>query len=160
MHGKTVSERKRVTFDSAREAKLWCLLGDLEPPNVPQHYEKAWVVSGEKSGRAMRSLGGYYFSRGEYAKSVDCLRRAVAINPLLSRSWFVLGCACVHLERWDEAREAFARCVSIDDEDGESWNNLATVYLRSDSAEQRNDSATEKVRAFSWLCHKSMTIIG
>ena len=143
MHGKTVSERKRVTFDSAREAKLWCLLGDLEPPNAPQHYEKAWVVSGEKSGRAMRSLGGYYFSRGEYAKSVDCLRRAVAINPLLSRPWFILGCACVREERWDEARDAFARCVALDDEDAESWNNLASVYLRMSTTSVGNRMSGE-----------------
>ena len=33
-------------------------------------------------------------------------------------------------EDWIGAKEAFARCVKIDDEDGESWSNLASMYLR------------------------------
>jgi tetratricopeptide (TPR) repeat protein len=57
-------------------------------------------------------------------------RKRLAINPLLSRSWFILGCACSKIEDWEEARQAFFRCVAIDDEDAESWNNLASVYLR------------------------------
>ncbi|EIN11027.1 TPR-like protein [Punctularia strigosozonata HHB-11173 SS5] len=124
------SGTKRQAMDSAREAKLWCILGDLEPDRAEEHYMKAWTVSGETSGRAMRSLGGYHFARARFAEAVSCLKRAVKINPLLSRSWFVLGCACVRLEDWEGAREAFTRCVSIDDEDSESWNNLASVYLR------------------------------
>lgn len=121
---------RRQRIDAAREAKLRCLLGDLEPANAAAHYAKAWEVSNNTSGRAMRSLGGYHFAHGAFEEAVVCLRRAVAINPLLSRSWFILGCAYLRLEQWDGAREAFTRCVSIDDEDGESWNNLASVYLR------------------------------
>ncbi|KZT29492.1 TPR-like protein [Neolentinus lepideus HHB14362 ss-1] len=131
---KTSTGARRRFLDDAREAKLWCLLGDLEPTNALEHYKCAWSVSGEKSGRAMRSLGGYHFARGEYAQAILCLRRAVAINPLLHRSWFVLGCACIREEDWETARQAFTRCVSIDDEDGESWNNLASVYLRMEDS--------------------------
>ena len=78
----------------------------------------------------MRSLGGYYFARAKYAEAIPRLQKAIAINPLLSRSWFILGCACVRTEDWETAVKAFTRCVSIDDEDGESWSNLASVYLR------------------------------
>ncbi|KAI6135223.1 hypothetical protein EV401DRAFT_2052677 [Pisolithus croceorrhizus] len=127
---------RRVSMDIAREAKLWCLLGDLEPDNAIKHYEHAWKLSMETSGRAMRSLGGYYFSCGKFADAVTCLQRAVAINPLMARSWFVLGCAYVRLENWEGGRDAFSRCVAIDDEDAESWNNLATVYLRLDAAKK------------------------
>ncbi|TFY66750.1 hypothetical protein EVG20_g4340 [Dentipellis fragilis] len=128
--GKAVAPHTRVLFDASREAKLWCLLGELEPEKAVEHYQHAWTVSKGTSGRAMRSLGGYHFTRGEFKEAAECLRKAVAINPLLSRSWFILGCACVREEDWAGAREAFARCVAIDDEDGESWNNLASVYLR------------------------------
>ncbi|KAA1477278.1 tetratricopeptide repeat domain 27 [Dentipellis sp. KUC8613] len=128
--GKAVAPRARVLFDAAREAKLWCLLGELEPEHAVEHYQHAWAVSKGTSGRAMRSLGGYHFTRGEFGEAAECLRKAVAINPLLSRSWFILGCACVRIEDWAGARDAFGRCVAIDDEDGESWNNLASVYLR------------------------------
>ncbi|KAI0677704.1 tetratricopeptide repeat domain 27 [Trametes maxima] len=132
--GKALSDTRKQVLDAAREAKLWCLLGDLEPEHAFEHYTRAWETSKESSGRAMRSLGGYYFARGNYPDAITCLRRAVSINPLLSRSWFVLGCACVRQEDWEGARDAFVRCVTIDDEDGESWNNLASVYLRMGEA--------------------------
>ena len=119
-----------------RQAKLWCLLGDMEPENAVRHYTHAWEISNHTSARAVRSLGGYHFARGEYAEAKDCLKKAVAINPLLSRSWFVLGCACLKIEDWEEARQAFFRCVTIDDEDAESWNNLASVYLRMAEVDQ------------------------
>ncbi|KAI0774695.1 TPR-like protein [Trametes elegans] len=137
--GKALSAARKQTLDAAREAKLWCLLGDLEPDHALEHYTKAWEVSKESSGRAMRSLGGYYFARGKFADAITCLRRAVAINPLLSRSWFLLGCACIREEDWEGARDAFVRCVTLDDEDGESWNNLASMYLRLGEAGKKID---------------------
>ncbi|KAI0053135.1 TPR-like protein [Auriscalpium vulgare] len=144
VRGKAISGSRRVAYDASREAKLWCLLGELEPDKAVEHFKRAWSVSGATSGRAMRSLGGYYFARNEFAEAVVCLRRAVAINPLLSRSWFILGCACVREEQWEVAREAFARCVALDDEDGESWNNLASVYLRMGRIQTRKQVEDEE----------------
>jgi len=135
---------RTTKLDVVREAKLWCLLGDMEPENAVRHYTRAWEISNHTSARAARSLGGYHFARGEYAEAKDCLKKAVAINPLLSRSWFILGCACLKIEDWEEARQAFFRCVAIDDEDGESWNNLASVYLRM--AEVDRDQPGGEVR--------------
>ncbi|KAJ7601038.1 hypothetical protein C8J56DRAFT_911911, partial [Mycena floridula] len=140
--------KRRHHLDTNREAKLWCLLGDLEPEKAVEHYEHAWSVSKQTSGRAMRSLGGYYFARAEYEKAVDCLKKAVAINPLLSRSWFVLGCAGVRLEDWETAKGAFARCVAIDEEDGESWNNLASVYLRMGQKNGHQDEEDDEAGSF------------
>ncbi|KAG2143622.1 hypothetical protein DEU56DRAFT_900203 [Suillus clintonianus] len=140
LRGKDLPSPRRGKLDSARQAKLWCLLGDLEPDNAVEHYERAWALSKETSGRAMRSLGGYYFARGEFEKAIPCLQRAVKINPLLSRSWFILGCAYIRLENWEGARDSFSRCVSIDDEDGESWNNLASMYLRLDPSQNISGS--------------------
>jgi tetratricopeptide repeat protein 27 len=134
---------RRAVLDAAREAKLWCLLGELEPERAREHFERAWEVSRETSGRAMRSLGGYFFAREEYVEAARCLRRAVAINPLYTRSWFILGCACIRVEDWDGAREAFVRCVTIDEEDAESWNNLASVYLRMKYVPGTNLSQSE-----------------
>jgi tetratricopeptide (TPR) repeat protein len=141
--GKSNSSHRQVVKDAAREAKLWCLLGDLEPDNAVDHYERAWIVSKETSGRAMRSLGGYYFARGKFPEAIVSLKRAVKINPLLTRSWFILGCACMRVEDWESAKNAFSRCVAIDEEDGESWNNLASMYLRMGMARKNNMSENE-----------------
>ncbi|KAG1805387.1 hypothetical protein EV424DRAFT_1429469 [Suillus variegatus] len=155
LRGKDLPSPRRGKLDSARQAKLWCLLGDLEPDNAVGHYERAWALSKETSGRAMRSLGGYYFARGEFEKAISCLQRAVKINPLLSRSWFILGCTYIRLENWEGARDSFSRCVSIDDEDGESWNNLASMYLRLDSSQNilesdvSGENQLSKAKSFS-----------
>ncbi len=121
---------KRTREDAARQAKYWCLLGDLEPSRAAEHYGEAWRVSAGTSGRAARSLGGVHFARGEYAATAEWLRTALAINPLLTRTWFILGCAHMRLEQFGPAAECFRRCTNLDEEDGESWNNLASCYLR------------------------------
>ena len=137
--GKSNTGGRQVVKDAAREAKLWCILGDLEPDNAVDHYERAWTISEETSGRAMRSLGGYYFARGKFPEAIISLKRAVKINPLLTRSWFILGCACMRVEDWESAKNAFTRCVAIDEEDGESWNNLASMYLRMGIARKKSE---------------------
>ncbi|RXW20162.1 hypothetical protein EST38_g5701 [Candolleomyces aberdarensis] len=137
--GKAGTAHRKELQDTTREAKLWCLLGDLEPENAEEHYQKAWSVSKESSGRAMRSLGGYYFAREKYPQAVASLKKAVAIHPLQSRPWFILGCASMRLEDWETARDAFGRCVAIDEEDGESWSNLASMYLRLDEGTEKDN---------------------
>ncbi|KAJ3845906.1 hypothetical protein EV368DRAFT_53429 [Lentinula lateritia] len=139
--GAVDSMKRLQRFDSVREAKLWCILGDIEPEHAVEHYKRAWEISKNTSGRAMRSLGGFYFARAEYGLARECLQKSVKIEPLLSKSWFILGCACMRLEDWQGAKEAFARCVTIDEEDGESWSNLASMYLRIEESNKDGDSA-------------------
>ncbi|TKY88844.1 hypothetical protein EX895_002085 [Sporisorium graminicola] len=127
------SEAQQVMYtrlDRAREAKLWCLLGDLEPSSALAHYSKAWQVSSSSSARAARSLGGVHFTQQDFAQAAKWLRHALKINPLYTRSWFILGCCYMRLEKWKEAAQSFRRCTALDDEDMESWNNLASCYLR------------------------------
>lgn len=143
MKRSTLDEGRRSKLTTAREAKLWCLLGDLaldahDATRDPEHakktaieyYEKAWELSGHTSSRAMRSLGSLRFGLGEFEASIPCLQHAVTINPLYSRVWFTMGVSFVKLERWTDARDAFRRLVNVDEEDAEGWNNLAAVYLR------------------------------
>lgn len=110
------------------DAKLWSLLGDVE--KKPEHWEKAWEVSGGRYARAKRALGNYYFHSQQYAPAKDAFKLSLAINPLNHVAWFTYGCACLELEDYEEACEAFSRCVSIDPQDSESWSNLATGLLK------------------------------
>ncbi|SCZ88845.1 BZ3500_MvSof-1268-A1-R1_Chr2-1g04673 [Microbotryum saponariae] len=121
-----------------REAKMWCILGELEKDS--QHFEKAWIVSGKTSSLAQRSLGATYWAANDYEKARDALRLALAINPLFPRSWFVLGCAEMRLLNWAGAQEAFGRCVALEDDDAESWSNLASCHLRRGETEGDDDS--------------------
>ncbi|WWD16174.1 hypothetical protein CI109_100599 [Kwoniella shandongensis] len=139
----SLTEPRRAKFTAAREAKLWCLLGDLalngdEAMKDPvaarntaiEHYTKAWEVSSHTSSRAMRSLGSLRVGGKEYEEAIPCFRAALDINPLYARAWFTLGVCLVRLERWPEAKDAFRRQVGVEDDDAEGWNNLAAVYLR------------------------------
>lgn len=119
-------------LNAARQGKLWCLLGDLQPEQSEAHYLKAWELSGNRSARAARSLGGFYFAQAapDYSLVITWLRRAVKISSLMSRSWFMLGCAYMRKEEYGRAARSFRRCTAIDEEDGEAWNNLASCYLR------------------------------
>ncbi|KAJ3042084.1 hypothetical protein HDV00_008166 [Rhizophlyctis rosea] len=120
-----VLERLKVTPESP---KLHCILGDLRKD--PSLYEKAWKLSDGRFARAMRSLGAYYFRKGEWVKSIECYHRALAINPLFENAWFVLGCAAMRAEDWDQAVRAFSRVTHINAENGEAWTNLASVYIK------------------------------
>lgn len=52
-------------LDKKETVKLWCLLGDAT--DDPLCYEKAWELSGHKSGRAQRHWALYYFKRKQVA---------------------------------------------------------------------------------------------
>ncbi|KAJ1944164.1 hypothetical protein FBU59_002678, partial [Linderina macrospora] len=118
--------------------KLWCLLGDLKQD--PTHWEHAWDVSGCRYARAMRSLGAYHFARSDFAQSVSCYTRALKLNPLFDHSWYILGCAALKIGDYDAARDAFRQVVHIDYENSEAWNNLASIYMRSDDPAQRSQA--------------------
>lgn len=126
----TSNQVRAGRFARARAGKLWCLLGDLEPETCRDHYLRAWEVSQSSSPRAARSLGGFYFASENFPAAIEWLRRAVRINAVFSRSWFMLGCAYMRQEQWLEAAASFRKCTALEEEDGESWNNLASCYLR------------------------------
>lgn len=135
-----VESGRREVRDKAREAKLYCILGDLEHDKSVEHYQHALSLSPATSARAHRSLGSYYFARAEYAEAIPHLEEAVRVNPLIGKMWFVLGCACAKVEDWEGGRRAFARCVSVDEEDGEAWSNLASMYLRLGAVEDGDET--------------------
>ncbi|GAA6040882.1 hypothetical protein JCM8097_003167 [Rhodosporidiobolus ruineniae] len=128
MNARKGAGARTVKGGEKREAKLWCTLGELE--RDPKHYDKAWEVSNGTSSRAQRSLGAVYWSSQEYDKAAKALRTALKINPLFPRTWFMLGCCEMRLEDWAGAQEAFGRAVGLEQEDAESWSNLASCHLR------------------------------
>ncbi|KAF9096640.1 hypothetical protein BGX23_010818 [Mortierella sp. AD031] len=108
--------------------KLLCNLGDLDQD--PEKYKEAWEVSGKRFARAQRSLGAYYFKREQFKEAMVCYQLALKINPLFENSWYILGCIGMQVEDFDVAVEAFTKVVSIDQSNGEAWNNIAAVHMR------------------------------
>ncbi|KAJ3274929.1 hypothetical protein HDV01_001793 [Terramyces sp. JEL0728] len=125
---KKAEELIRSLLETNNSPKLWCLLGDVT--EEVSHYEKAWEISGNRFARAMRSLGSYYFRVENYQKSLECYQKAVALNALFESSWFVLGCAALRVENDEVAAQAFARVTTLDSDNAEAWNNLASIYIK------------------------------
>lgn len=107
--------------------ELYCLLGDAT--DDPALYEKAWQLSGERSGRAQRHWGCYHFARKEYAEAIPHLERSLAINSLQETVWARLGFAAIELEQWSLAANAYRRYTTIEPNGFECWNNLAKAYI-------------------------------
>ena len=163
MDGRKGDGARRFRGGEKREAKLWCTLGELE--SNPAHYETAWIVSLKTSSRAQRSLGATYWAAGDYEAARKALRLALAINPLFPRTWFVLGCCEMRSEDWAGAQEAFGRCVALEDDDAESWSNLASCHLRrgetegdSNAKDDEDDEEDEGVDSTGILVAKSKEI--
>lgn len=118
---------------------LWCFLGDVT--GVIEHYEKAWELSKHRSARAMRCIAYLYFKKEEYEKCLECFEKSLKINSLQVAVWFTYGCAAMAAKNFTLAVTAFKRCVSIDYDNFEAWNNLALAYVH----------LKEKKKAFSTL---------
>lgn len=107
--------------------ELYCLLGDAT--DDPQHYERAWELSKQRSGRAQRHWGSWHFARKDYAAAIPHLQRSLALNSLQEITWARLGYAALQLENWELAAEAYRRYTTIEPNGFECWNNLCKAYV-------------------------------
>ena len=118
-------ERTSLPADAPR---LFCILGDLE--ESPSMYEKAWEVSKRRYARAQRSLGKHYYSQGDLQKADDAYAKSLQVNALNHSTWFSLGCVRLQTESWAGAVDAFGRAIQIEDQDAESWSNMAAALIQ------------------------------
>ncbi|KAG5449915.1 Tetratricopeptide repeat domain 27 [Clonorchis sinensis] len=108
--------------------ELYCALGDVT--NNREHYLTAWEVSGHRSARAMRSLAVVYmYVDKDYEKAMECFEKSLSINNLQVALWFTYGCCCLQARNYPKAEVAFRRCVQLDPENFEAWNNCASAAV-------------------------------
>ncbi|QSL64412.1 hypothetical protein MERGE_001713 [Pneumocystis wakefieldiae] len=134
--------------------KILTLLGDIE--GNPDHWIKAWNISGNRYAKAQRSLGMFYYSRQEFEKSAEAFKLSLDINSLNYSAWFTYGCCQLKLNNWKIASQAFTRCVSLDPSDGESWNNLSLSFLKCDPP--RKQDAWNALKQALSSCYESWRI--
>eukprot|EP00056_Hartaetosiga_gracilis_P008534 m.121986 g.121986 ORF g.121986 m.121986 type:complete len:980 (-) comp12932_c2_seq4:1602-4541(-) len=132
--------RARLDLDP-NDPSLWCALGEIT--RKEEHFEKAFEVSGGKMAKPMRALGLMLLHQAEHAntsrnviekekylKAMDCFQKSLALNSFQSSLWFSLGCSAMRVEDFATATNAFRRRIDLDDNDFESWNNLANGYMK------------------------------
>eukprot|EP00658_Telonema_sp_P-2_P055782 TRINITY_DN4433_c0_g1_i2.p1 TRINITY_DN4433_c0_g1~~TRINITY_DN4433_c0_g1_i2.p1 ORF type:complete len:852 (+),score=208.33 TRINITY_DN4433_c0_g1_i2:77-2632(+) len=125
-----IKERLEV----APTAGLYCMLG--ETTGNLEHFKAGWEHSGRRHAKCMRLLGMWYFQQKNWELAVECFNKSLAISRWHPRAWFALGCAHSNLEAFDPAASAFLKACHQVPHDGEAWNNLAGVYLKSGKKRQ------------------------
>jgi len=102
-------------------------LGDLTKD--PAYFQKAWDLSDRKYASAKAALGRYAFDKGDLQGAFDHLNECVAVKPLMSRVWFLLGSVSMRIDDWPRALQAFSEVVQQEPEEADAWANIAAVHL-------------------------------
>ncbi|KAG1704751.1 Tetratricopeptide repeat protein 27 [Nymphon striatum] len=118
----------REKLEIEETVKLWCLLGD-STDNI-EHYEKAWELSNHKSARAQRSIGSNFYHKSCYQEALPYFLKSVEINSLQPKIWFAVAFSANNLENHELAAKAYRKCVSIEPDNFEAWNNLSNTYIQ------------------------------
>lgn len=117
----------RKLLEEEETAHLYCLLGDATQD--PEHYTKAWEISGHTSARAQRSLGLFYYNKKEYQEAIPYLQKSSELNGIQMNVWFALGYSAMQVENYALSVKAYKRVVNLDPESFEAWNNMASTYI-------------------------------
>lgn len=117
----------RKLLEQAETAHLYCLLGDATQD--PEHYSKAWEISGHSSARAQRSLGMFYYKKKQFEEAIPHLEKSTELNGIHLNAWFALGYSAMQVENYVLSVKAYKRVVSLDPENLEAWNNMASAYI-------------------------------
>lgn len=149
----------RGELEKQETPDLYCMLG--EATDDIQWYHKAWDLSQQRSGRAQRQLGCYYFARKQYAEAIPYLERSLTINSLQESVWARLGYAALNLERWELAAHAYRNYTNIEPNGFECWNNLAKAYINLGDKKRAHKILNEALRCnFSnWKVWENFLII-
>ncbi|RLN63814.1 hypothetical protein BBJ28_00019440 [Nothophytophthora sp. Chile5] len=108
---------------------MWVTLGDLTQD--PTLYETSWTLSKQRFARAKRSLGRYYFEKGEPEKAIPHYEDATRVSPMHTGAWFTLGSLAMRTQRWALALRSFTRVVQLEPDNGEAWGNLGSIHLNN-----------------------------
>eukprot|EP01039_Chlorochromonas_danica_P001651 gene1651-1803_t len=124
-------------------------------------YEQAWNLSQHRYARAKRTLAKLHYDRGDYASSIDHLNQALQVQPMVATAWYLLGVACMRIERWEEGVQAFLRCVQQDEEIGEAWANIGAIHMRTQDWAKAYHALTEayKQKREDWKVLENLMLV-
>ena len=87
------------------------------------------VAKAPRSARAWTGLGAAWLSAGDFARALECSRRASGIDPAHPAPHMNAGLACEGLGRYAEAIEAFATTVRLNPAFTEAHRHLSACHI-------------------------------
>uniref|UniRef100_A0A5K3EQB8 TPR_REGION domain-containing protein n=2 Tax=Mesocestoides corti TaxID=53468 RepID=A0A5K3EQB8_MESCO len=125
---------------------LYCCLGDVTGDR--SHYETAWEHSKHRSARAVRTLGYLAFKLDkDLTKAAEYFETSLLLNRFQVNLWFTLGCCYLQLRDFPKSERAFRFCVTLEPDNFEAWNNLASAVIFSG---RRSQALTLLKEATKW----------
>lgn len=104
------------------------------------------MLSGEKSARAQRHWGSFYYHKRKYKECIPYFEKSVEINPLQQLVWLRLGYAALQTEEWQVASTAYKRYTTLEPDNFEVWNNLAQAHIKMGNKRSAHQALIEALR--------------
>ncbi|KAF1760788.1 hypothetical protein GCK72_009038 [Caenorhabditis remanei] len=119
---------RRLISEKPGDSMLHVFLGDIT--RNPEYFLKAIELSGDRNARAHRSLGHVLLMDKKFEEAYKHLRRSLELQPIQLGTWFNAGYCAWKLENYKESTQCYHRCVSLQPDHFEAWNNLSAAYIR------------------------------
>ncbi|EGT56643.1 hypothetical protein CAEBREN_08483 [Caenorhabditis brenneri] len=119
---------RRLLDQKPEDSMLHVYLGDIT--RNPEYFLKAIELSGDRNARAHRSLGHVLLMDKKFEEAYKHLRRSLELQPIQLGTWFNAGYCAWKLENYKESTQCYHRCVSLQPDHFEAWNNLSAAYIR------------------------------
>ena len=104
---------------------------DLEKLLKLEYGETVVVPSGsEVNALELTSKGLSLNNIGLYDEAIDCLDKAISLNPSLEIAWNNKGLALINSGRYSEAIDILKKAIHIEPNYSASWCNLGLTYHR------------------------------
>ena len=87
------------------------------------------IAKNPQNARAYNNLGSYLDSRGDYAKALPYLQKAIALRPDFAEGLFNLGLANAGLKQKDMAIFYYRQALALQPSNPEVLYNLGVVYM-------------------------------
>ncbi len=69
-----------------------------------------------------------FYNSGEYNKAIECLNKAIELNPALDMAFCNLGATYNLLGNYEKAAEYLNEAVKLNSQNDFAWNNLGLLY--------------------------------
>uniref|UniRef100_A0A8R1HL44 TPR_REGION domain-containing protein n=1 Tax=Caenorhabditis japonica TaxID=281687 RepID=A0A8R1HL44_CAEJA len=119
---------RRLIQERPTDSMLHVYLGDIT--RNPEYFLKAIELSSDRNARAHRSLGHLLLMDKKFEDAYKHLRRSLELQPIQLGTWFNAGYCAWKLENFKESTQCYHRCVSLQPDHFEAWNNLSAAYIR------------------------------
>ncbi len=97
---------------------------------------KAILKEDKKNGWALYWQGAAQIRLGQYAEAKEVLKKALKYGADRAMTEFQLGLALMYLERWDDARKAFNKCLKADSAFSHAYYYRGRVWQKLKKTEE------------------------